>query len=222
MPSEFFFSKIRWQNPAKANVLAVNYYCTCIFNGSNCRFSHLLFGKYFKNSYLDTSISNYLQTKFLEFFLYWFYMFNLYTFIFQRLIWKTISVYFLWSYCWTLKEWKTAKVQNHSVSTYYLFTQMIAPLKFWHVYCSHAYFFYARCQNVGKPITGFYLFWWASPPGLAFYGSGPAHLPRWLEIMNPGWLFHAIRNFLATEVYYFWSLSHLTGCFFFTWADCSI
>ena len=29
---------------------------------------------------------------------------------------------------WTLKEWKTAKVQNRSVAAYYLFTQMIGPL----------------------------------------------------------------------------------------------
>ena len=34
-----------------------------------------------------------------------------------------ISVYFLWFDYWTLKEWKTAKVQNHSVAA-----QMIGPL----------------------------------------------------------------------------------------------
>ena len=34
-------------------------------------------------------------------------------------------------------------------------------------------------------------------------------------------LFHAIRNFLANEIYHFSRLSHLVGCFF-TWASCSI
>ena len=35
---------------------------------------------------MNTSISNYLQIEFSEFFLYWFYMFNLYYFVSQRLI----------------------------------------------------------------------------------------------------------------------------------------
>ena len=47
-------------------------------------------------------------------------MFSFYNFIFQRLIWKAISVYFLWFDYWILKERKAAKVQNHSVSAYYL------------------------------------------------------------------------------------------------------
>ena len=42
------------------HVSAVNCYCTYIFKGSNCRFSGVLFRKYFKNSYFNTSISNYL------------------------------------------------------------------------------------------------------------------------------------------------------------------
>ena len=29
-----------------------------------------------------------------------------------------ISVYFLWFDFWTLKEWKTTEVQNHSVLAY--------------------------------------------------------------------------------------------------------
>ena len=66
--------------------------------------------------------------EFLEIFLYWFYIFNRHNFIFQRLIWIMISVYFIWFGYWTLKEWKTAKVQNHSVAAYWLFTQMIGPL----------------------------------------------------------------------------------------------
>ena len=85
---------------------------------SNCRFSDLLFGTNFKNSYFDKNISNYLQIEFLELFLCWFHRFNLYNFFFERFIWKMIGVLFLWFDCWTLKEWKTAKAQNHSVSPY--------------------------------------------------------------------------------------------------------
>ena len=39
------------------------------------------------------------------------YMFDLYNFIFQRIMWKMISAYFLWFDYWTLKTWKTAKLQ---------------------------------------------------------------------------------------------------------------
>ena len=57
--------------------------------------------------------------EFLEFFLDWFYMFNLYDLNFHILIGRTISVYFLWFdyYSQGMKNWK---VQNHSVSTCYL------------------------------------------------------------------------------------------------------
>ena len=62
-----------------------------------------------------------------------------------------ISVYFLWFDHWTLKEWSTAKVQNHFVSAY-------CPRKLWHTYCCHIYFFPARFLNMCKPRTTFYLF----------------------------------------------------------------
>ena len=52
--------------------------------------------------------------------MYWFYKFSFNNFIFQRLIWKPVSIYFLWFDSWIFKEWKTAKVQNHYVSAYYL------------------------------------------------------------------------------------------------------
>ena len=39
---------------------------------------------------------------------------------------------------------KTAKIQNHSVSSYYLIRQMVGALKFWHGYCRH---FFARKKN---------------------------------------------------------------------------
>ena len=87
-------------------------------SGSNCRFSDLLFGTNFKNSYFDKNIRNYLQTEFLELLLCWFHRYNLYNFFFERFIWKMISAFFLWFDCWTLKEWKTAKAQNHSVSAF--------------------------------------------------------------------------------------------------------
>ena len=41
-------------------VSAVNCYCTNVFKGSNYRFSGVLSRTHFKNSYFNTSISNYL------------------------------------------------------------------------------------------------------------------------------------------------------------------
>ena len=64
-----------------------------------------------------------------EFFQYWFYIFNLYSFNFQRLIWKIIIAYFVWFDHWTVKEWN-AKMQNHSASAYKLLKMVIGPLKF--------------------------------------------------------------------------------------------
>ena len=98
------------------SVSAVNCYCTYICKGSNRRLFGLLFKTFFKISYFDTMTCNYLKIELLEFFWDWFCMFNLYNFIFQRLIWKMISVSFLCFDYWTLREWKTAKVQNRSVS----------------------------------------------------------------------------------------------------------
>ena len=31
-------------------------------------------------------------------------------------------VYFLWLDYWTLKEWKTSKIHNHSILAYYFYT----------------------------------------------------------------------------------------------------
>ena len=115
-------------------------------------------------------------------------MFNLHNFIFQILLWKMISVFFLWFDYWTLKEWKAAKVQNLYVSGYSLFTLMSGPLRFCHVYCRHVYFFSARFRKMCKLRTTFYLLWQAGPSGLAYYGIGPARLPNWLGMMNARWL----------------------------------
>ena len=135
--------------------------------------------------------------------------FNLYNFIFQTLIWKIISVY------WTLKEWKTAEVQNHSVSAYCLSTQMIGPFKFWHVYCCHVYFIFCEIlryvqawNNILSPLKGWptcigILWKWATML-TKLAGDGECRL---------AW-FHAIRNFLANEIYNFSRLSQQTGYLF--------
>ena len=49
-------------------------------------------------------------------------------------------------------------------------------------------FFSARFLNMCKPRRTFYLLLRASPPGLAFYGSGLACLLNWLGMINAGWL----------------------------------
>ena len=102
---KFLFPKIYWQNLAKH-----------FFKGLTTD-SMVFFSKHSSTTAIltEASVIN-LQMEFLDIFLYWFYIFNLHNFIFQRLIWKMISVYFLWFDYWTLKEWKTAKVQNHSVA----------------------------------------------------------------------------------------------------------
>ena len=91
----FFFFKNLSTKSCKSIffVSSVNCSCPCIFRASNNRLSGLFFWRYFKNSYFDKSISNYLWIEFLEFFL--FYMFNLYNFIFKSLIWKMISTLIL-------------------------------------------------------------------------------------------------------------------------------
>ena len=97
-------------------VSVVNCYCICIFKGSNYRFSGVLIRTYFKNSYFNTNISNYLRIEFLELFLYWFYTFGLYYFIFLILIWKSISVYFLWFHFWIqrMKSCKSIILSQHT------------------------------------------------------------------------------------------------------------
>ena len=59
---------------------------------------------------------------------------------------------------------------------------------FWHVYCCHVYFYFARFLNMCKPRTTLYLICWADSPGLAFYGWGIVCLPSWLAMVNVGWL----------------------------------
>ena len=66
---------------------------------------------------------------------------------------------------------------------------------FWHVYCSHIYFFSARLLSMCKPRTTFHLPWRTGPHGLTFHGSGLECLPRWLGMVNAGWLVPSNQGF---------------------------
>ena len=86
---------------------------------------------------------------------------------------------------------RNENLQNYRIilsqHTNYL-KKMVGPLKFWHIYCYHVYFFFlVRFLSMCKTRTAFYLLWWAIPPGLASYGSGPARLLSWLGMMNASW-----------------------------------
>ena len=110
---------------------------------------------------------------------------SLYNFILQKLIWKMITVYFLWFDYWTFKEWETAKVQNHSAAAYYLHKWLVYLLK-----CLLCFFFLGNSYIfIYKPRTTLYPFWQPGPPGLTFYGSGLECLPSWLGMVNADWLY---------------------------------
>ena len=88
------------------------------------------------------------------------------------------------------------------------------------IYCFYVYFFSVRFLNMCKPITTFQLLWWADPSRFVFYGSWPASLLSWLEIVNAGWL-RSMRSEISLKIDHFSRLLHQTGCVF-TWAACSI
>ena len=67
-----------------------------------------------------------------------------------------------------------------------LFTQMIGPLKFWRLLLPCT-FFSVRFLTMCKPKTTSYLLWQVSPPGLEFYGSGPAHKSTWVGMISGRW-----------------------------------
>ena len=118
--------------------------------------------------------------------MYLFYMFYTYNFIFQRLIWRMSSVC-LFVMVLLLKSQRTKNCKSaESFCLSILTTQVIGSLKFWHIYCCHVYFFSARFLNMCKARTTFYLLWRDGPPGLGFYGSGPACLRSWQEMLNVG------------------------------------
>ena len=58
-----------------------------------------------------------------------------------------------------------------------------------------------------KPRATSYLLLQVSPPGLTFYGRGPAYVLSWLGMMSADWFgSNAIRNVLANET------DHFQGC----------
>ena len=133
-------------------------------------------------------------------------MFSLCNFIFQRLIWKELSVYFLRFHYWILKEWKAAKVENHSVSAYYLHKWLVHFLTF-----TGAMFIFSavRFLNICKSKTGWptsigILLKWASKPTELAGDGKSCKLTR----------FHPTRNFLANEICNFSRLSYQTGYLF--------
>ena len=54
-------------------------------------------------------------------------------------------------------------MQNHSISGFEQFTKMIDPLKFWHIYFYHVFFF-SEIPKYVQAYSGatFYLAWWAT------------------------------------------------------------
>ena len=58
------------------------------------------------------------------------------------------------------------------------------------------FFFSEICKYVHIHRATFYLLSQAGPPGLAFNGSGPSRLPRWLGIMNVLW-----PGFMRSEIF---------------------
>ena len=125
-----------------------------------------------------------------------------------------ISVFFPWFHYGILKEGKAAKVENHSVSAYQLFTNITGPL--FDMFPGAIFIFFSmRFLNMWKPGTGWptsigILWKWASKSA-ELAGDGECGLTR----------FHLIRNILANKTCLFSRLSHQTGCLF-TWAACSI
>ena len=84
------------------------------------KLKHMILGDdYMKKNFPGNWASAPIKTN-LSLVSYWFYIVNLYNFIFQRLILKMISAYILWLNYWTFKEWKTAKIQDRSQHANYL------------------------------------------------------------------------------------------------------
>ena len=112
-----------------------------------------------------------------------------------------ISVFFLWFDYWTLKEWKTAKVQDDSAQgtshlrkcfVHFLICSLLLCLFDWLIDLFTYLFIYffggEESLNVCKPRTTLYPLWQPDSPGLTFHGSGLACLPNWLGMVNARWL----------------------------------
>ena len=104
-----------------------------------------------------------LVNKIFRVFLDWFFMFNLYNFIFKNQSGKWLVST---SYGLIIELSRNGKLLKYKIilsqHTNYLH-QCLVCLKFWHLYCCLIYFFPAIFQ---------------------FYRSGPARLPSWLWIIN--------------------------------------
>ena len=95
----------------------------------------------------------------------------------------------LWFDFWTLRD---EKLQKYRI----VLSQHTNYLHKWLVHLNFdtftaAMFIFFFFSEISKYVhihrTTFYLLSQAGPPGLAFNGSGPSRLPRWLEIMNVLW-----------------------------------
>ena len=78
---------------------------------------------------------------------------------------------------------------------------------FWYACCCYIYFFCGKFLNVWKPRTTTYPLQQPCPPGLAFYGSGLACLPSWLEMVTAGWL-----RSMRSEIFLQMKLIIFQGC----------
>ena len=144
-------------------------------------------------------------------------MFNLYDFIFQRLIWRMIRVYFLWLDYWTLKEWKTAKYRIIlSQHTSYLHKWLVHFLICWLL----LFIFFSEIPKYKQAYNITPLTTWPTWIGILWKWAGMLN-----KLDGDGEcklaLFYAIRNFLVNEIFHFLRLSQQIGCSF-TWAAYSI
>ena len=82
---------------------------------------------------------------------------------------------------------RNEKLQKYRiiVSGYYLNKWLVHFLTYLLLPCL---FFSATFLNLCKPRTTLFLLCRAGPPRLAFYGKGLACSPRWLRMVNAGWL----------------------------------
>ena len=117
--------------------------------------SLVFFSEYISRTAILTRISNYLCIEFL------FYMFSFYNFIFQRLICKVISIYFLWfDYCLKSQGTKNCKsTESFCLSILTIYRNDLS--NFWHVYWCHVYFFFCEIPKSVQVKNGLvYLDWY--------------------------------------------------------------
>ena len=72
-------------------------------------------------------------------------MFSLYYFIFQRLIWKSISVYFLWFHYWIQGIDRCKSRESFCLSILIIYTNEWST--FWHLYWCHVYYFFSEINK---------------------------------------------------------------------------